>query len=114
MYEREDYTYAPLHLNRLTRPNISANMVVSPEFTNPMIPQNPNVKLKKLAFYDILDVLVKPSTLSPANNSRQQEKNFNFMLTPQHATGMYFEITAHCPNIHLMLMCCFTRTGHEP
>lgn len=93
MYEREDYGYSPLHLNRLPRPNLTGNMVISPEFANPMIPSNPNVKLKKLAFYDILDVLIKPSTLSNINNNaRQQEKNFSFVLTPQQATGTYFQL----------------------
>lgn len=92
MYERDDYGYSPLHLNRPVRPNLGSNinMVVSPEFANPMIPSHPNVKLKKLAFYDVLDVLIKPTTLSPVNNARLtglQERAFNFILTPQQATG---------------------------
>lgn len=88
MYERDDYGYPPLHLNRLTRPNLGTNMVVSPEFVTSCIPPSPSVKLKKLAFYDTLGVLIKPSTLLPVSNARQQEKVFNFVLTPQQATGM--------------------------
>ncbi|XP_043937991.1 E3 SUMO-protein ligase PIAS2 isoform X2 [Protopterus annectens] len=45
-------------------------------------PVHPDVHLKSLPFYDVLDVLLKPSSLVQ-NNQRFQEKFFMFALTPQ-------------------------------
>ncbi|KAH8372143.1 hypothetical protein KR093_010179 [Drosophila rubida] len=53
---------------------------------NSQMPIHPDVRLKKLAFYDVLDTLVKPSTLVPRNTQRVQEVPFYFTLTPQQAT----------------------------
>lgn len=50
------------------------------------MPINPDVRLKKLAFYDVLATLIKPSTLLPRNTHRIQEVPFYFTLTPQQAT----------------------------
>ncbi|KAK4292219.1 hypothetical protein Pmani_034994 [Petrolisthes manimaculis] len=48
-------------------------------------PINPDVKLKKLPFYDILAELHKPSSLAPQGSGRYQESTFTFSLTPQQA-----------------------------
>lgn len=59
-------------------PNITASL-----------PVHPDVKLKKLAFFDIIATLLKPSTLLPtASNQRQQESTYYFHLTPQQATDI--------------------------
>ncbi|KAJ8396589.1 hypothetical protein AAFF_G00016550 [Aldrovandia affinis] len=50
----------------------------------PLIPPvHPDVQLKSLPFYDVLDVLIKPSSLGASNIQRFQEKYFIFALTPQ-------------------------------
>ncbi|XP_072943055.1 E3 SUMO-protein ligase PIAS3 isoform X2 [Epargyreus clarus] len=49
-------------------------------------PVYPDVKFKKLAFYDELAELLKPSTMMPVQAGRMQEGNFVFHLTPQQAT----------------------------
>lgn len=46
------------------------------------------MKLKKLAFYDILGTLLQPSTLVPNGQARQQEGTYYFHLTPQQATDI--------------------------
>ncbi|XP_067630818.1 E3 SUMO-protein ligase PIAS2 isoform X2 [Eurosta solidaginis] len=65
---------------------VANNMV---PFMNPIpthIPIHPDVRLKKLAFYDVLGILIKPSSLVPRNTQRIQEVPFYFTLTPQQAT----------------------------
>ncbi|ROT75303.1 protein inhibitor of activated STAT, partial [Penaeus vannamei] len=52
---------------------------------NSSFPINPDVKLKKLPFYDILGELLKPSSLAPQGSGRYQESTFSFSLTPQQA-----------------------------
>ncbi|XP_055636657.1 E3 SUMO-protein ligase PIAS2 isoform X7 [Toxorhynchites rutilus septentrionalis] len=61
-----------------------------PETTpNPGYPIHPDVKLKKLAFFDVLATLLKPATLVPSNTTqRVQEGSFFFHLTPQQATDI--------------------------
>ncbi|XP_035986846.1 E3 SUMO-protein ligase PIAS2 isoform X4 [Fundulus heteroclitus] len=45
---------------------------------------HPDVQMKPLPFYDVLDVLVKPSSLGASPSQRyHQEKYFIFALTPQ-------------------------------
>ena len=51
-------------------------------------PIQPDVKLKKLAFYDTLGTLLQPSTLVPNSTARQQEGTYYFHLTPQQATDI--------------------------
>ncbi|XP_035986842.1 E3 SUMO-protein ligase PIAS2 isoform X1 [Fundulus heteroclitus] len=47
-------------------------------------PVHPDVQMKPLPFYDVLDVLVKPSSLGASPSQRyHQEKYFIFALTPQ-------------------------------
>ncbi|XP_071516827.1 E3 SUMO-protein ligase PIAS4-like isoform X8 [Panulirus ornatus] len=52
---------------------------------NSSYPINPDVKLKKLPFYDILAELLKPSSLAPQGSGRYQESTFTFSLTPHQA-----------------------------
>lgn len=55
----------------------------------PNLPIHPDVRLKKLAFFDVLATLLKPSTLMPSSNSqRMQESTYQFSLTPQQATDI--------------------------
>lgn len=49
---------------------------------------HPDVRLKKLAFFDVMATLLKPSTLVPINNQRVQEGTYYFHLTPQQATDI--------------------------
>ncbi|KAM3876753.1 E3 SUMO-protein ligase PIAS2 [Diretmus argenteus] len=51
----------------------------------PLIPPvHPDVQMKPLPFYDVLDVLIKPSSLGASTVQRyHQEKYFIFALTPQ-------------------------------
>uniref|UniRef100_H3CC08 Protein inhibitor of activated STAT, 2 n=1 Tax=Tetraodon nigroviridis TaxID=99883 RepID=H3CC08_TETNG len=47
-------------------------------------PVHPDVQMKPLPFYDVLDVLIKPSSLGAGTAQRyHQEKFFVFALTPQ-------------------------------
>ncbi|XP_063876319.1 E3 SUMO-protein ligase PIAS2-like isoform X9 [Scylla paramamosain] len=58
---------------------------ISANSHNSTYPINPDVKLKKLPFYDILGELLKPSSLAPQNSGRYQESTFAFSLTPHQA-----------------------------
>ncbi|CAH0551487.1 unnamed protein product [Brassicogethes aeneus] len=51
-------------------------------------PIQPDVKFRRLPFFDVLADLLKPSTLVPSSNSRIQEGTFYFHLTPQQATDV--------------------------
>ncbi|XP_038670798.1 E3 SUMO-protein ligase PIAS1 isoform X3 [Scyliorhinus canicula] len=54
-----------------------------PHLTSSLHPVHPDVKLQKLPFYDILDELIKPTSLASDNGQRFQETCFAFALTPQ-------------------------------
>lgn len=103
MYEREaDFVYPQLHqlsVNRLqqpsavARPNNMVQLAQPPDYPHQpqstmSFPVTADVKLKKLAFYDTLATLMKPTTLIPNNNQRTQEKTFNFHLNLEHATNI--------------------------
>ncbi|XP_029634642.1 E3 SUMO-protein ligase PIAS2 isoform X3 [Octopus sinensis] len=49
------------------------------------LPVHPDVRLKRLPFYDILGELLKPTSLVPKPTGRFQETFFIFHLTPQQA-----------------------------
>jgi len=53
-----------------------------PPATSLVYPTYPDVSLKKLPFYKIEETLLKPCSLQPNGNSRFQEQNFTFYLTP--------------------------------
>ncbi|XP_066568128.1 E3 SUMO-protein ligase PIAS2 isoform X3 [Amia ocellicauda] len=61
-----------------TKPRIDMQQPVPP-----IPPVHPDVEMKSLPFYDVLDVLIKPSSLGASNIQRFQEKYFIFALTPQ-------------------------------
>ncbi|KAM4039300.1 E3 SUMO-protein ligase PIAS1 isoform 1-T1 [Anomaloglossus baeobatrachus] len=54
-----------------------------PHLTSNLHPVHPDIKLQKLPFYDLLDELIKPTSLASDNNQRFQETCFAFALTPQ-------------------------------
>ncbi|XP_055540336.1 E3 SUMO-protein ligase PIAS3 isoform X11 [Wyeomyia smithii] len=90
MYQQQ-YANAVQNDNRGAQ--VHANGIVPipyPETTpNPGYPIHPDVKLKKLAFFDVLATLLKPATLVPSNTTqRVQEGSFFFHLTPQQATDI--------------------------
>ncbi|XP_075301242.1 E3 SUMO-protein ligase PIAS3 isoform X2 [Opisthocomus hoazin] len=49
----------------------------------PAHPVHPDVKMKRLPFYDVYDELIKPTTLASTNSQRFEEAHFTFALTPQ-------------------------------
>ncbi|KAG6799678.1 E3 SUMO-protein ligase PIAS3 isoform X1 [Apis laboriosa] len=51
-------------------------------------PVHPDVRLKKLPFFDLLAELLKPSSLMPQGSMRLQENTFMFHLTPQQSTDV--------------------------
>ncbi|XP_017789792.1 PREDICTED: E3 SUMO-protein ligase PIAS3 [Habropoda laboriosa] len=51
-------------------------------------PVHPDVRLKKLPFFDLLAELLKPSSLMPQGSIRLQENTFMFHLTPQQSTDV--------------------------
>ncbi|XP_058455497.1 E3 SUMO-protein ligase PIAS2 isoform X2 [Malaya genurostris] len=90
MYQQQ---YANAVQNDNRGGQVHANGIVPipyPETTpNPGYPIHPDVKLKKLAFFDVLATLLKPATLVPSNTTqRVQEGSFFFHLTPQQATDI--------------------------
>ncbi|EAT32487.1 AAEL015099-PJ [Aedes aegypti] len=90
MYQQQ---YANAVQNDNRGGQVHANGIVPipyPEATpNPGYPIHPDVKLKKLAFFDVLATLLKPATLVPSNTTQRiQEGSFFFHLTPQQATDI--------------------------
>lgn len=66
-----------------------ANGVPVPQYNMTQgYPIHPDVRLKKLAFFDVMATLLKPSTLMPVNAQRVQEGTYYFHLTPQQATDI--------------------------
>ncbi|NXI66382.1 PIAS3 ligase, partial [Anseranas semipalmata] len=49
----------------------------------PVHPVHPDVKMKRLPFYDVYDELIKPTTLASTSSQRFEEAHFTFALTPQ-------------------------------
>ena len=47
-----------------------------------VFPTFPDVTLKKLPFYNVKDILLKPSTLQPSGKGKTHSQNFSFYLTP--------------------------------
>ncbi|EMP36027.1 E3 SUMO-protein ligase PIAS1, partial [Chelonia mydas] len=54
-----------------------------PHLTAALHPVHPDIKLQKLPFYDLLDELIKPTSLASDNSQRFRETCFAFALTPQ-------------------------------
>uniref|UniRef100_A0A3P9IPZ3 Protein inhibitor of activated STAT, 1b n=1 Tax=Oryzias latipes TaxID=8090 RepID=A0A3P9IPZ3_ORYLA len=54
-----------------------------PHLSSALHPVHPDVKLQRLPFYDVLDELIKPTSLVSDNTQRFQEACYAFALTPQ-------------------------------
>uniref|UniRef100_A0A669E703 Protein inhibitor of activated STAT 1 n=1 Tax=Oreochromis niloticus TaxID=8128 RepID=A0A669E703_ORENI len=54
-----------------------------PHLSSALHPVHPDVKLQRLSFYDVLDELIKPTSLASDNSQRFQEACYAFALTPQ-------------------------------
>ncbi|KAJ8002459.1 hypothetical protein DPEC_G00159140 [Dallia pectoralis] len=54
-----------------------------PHLPSSMHPVHPDIKLQRLPFYDVLDELIKPTSLATDNSQRFQETCYAFALTPQ-------------------------------
>uniref|UniRef100_A0A3B5L0H9 Protein inhibitor of activated STAT, 1b n=1 Tax=Xiphophorus couchianus TaxID=32473 RepID=A0A3B5L0H9_9TELE len=54
-----------------------------PHLSSALHPVHPDVKLQRLPFYDVLDELIKPTSLVSDNSQRFQEACYAFALTPQ-------------------------------
>ncbi|XP_060611363.2 E3 SUMO-protein ligase PIAS1 [Anolis sagrei] len=54
-----------------------------PHLTSALHPVHPDIKLQRLPFYDLLDELIKPTSLASDNSQRFRETCFAFALTPQ-------------------------------
>ncbi|RZF43909.1 hypothetical protein LSTR_LSTR007245 [Laodelphax striatellus] len=58
-----------------------------PHPVHPSYPVHPDVRLKKLPFFDLLYELMRPSSLVPSvNSSRMNDHQFTFHLSPSQAT----------------------------
>ena len=81
-------------------PYITGTVPYSPGYTSkqtpgstsstsqPSYPVHPDVRLKKLPFFDSMAELLRPSSLVPSGSSRYHDTNFVFHLTPQQATDV--------------------------
>lgn len=83
--QQRSYTAAVANAAGLTMPYSAAAAALSAQQLTASYPINPDVKLKKLPFYDILAELLKPASLVPSGTGRYQESAFSFSLTPQQA-----------------------------
>lgn len=89
---------------------------VSPVSTG--IPVHPDVRFKRLPFYDVLGELLKPTSLMPKSTSRFQESGFVFHLTPQQAQDIAmsrdFRPGAKCEyTVQVQLRFCLLETSCE-
>ncbi|XP_029436264.1 LOW QUALITY PROTEIN: E3 SUMO-protein ligase PIAS3 [Rhinatrema bivittatum] len=57
--------------------------------SSPIHPVHPDVKMKRLPFYDVYDELIKPTTLASTSNQRFEEAHFTFALTPQQVQQVF-------------------------
>uniref|UniRef100_A0A2M4BGM9 Putative zn-finger transcription factor n=1 Tax=Anopheles marajoara TaxID=58244 RepID=A0A2M4BGM9_9DIPT len=103
----------PLHANGIGLPGY-------PEATTGF-PIHPDVRLKKLAFFDVLATLLKPTTLASSINNpsqRVQEASYYFSLTPQQSTDIALNRDIRNSNriehtIQVQLRFCLLETSCE-
>jgi hypothetical protein len=124
MYAQQ-FTTNPLVRSRHTPAPHDSTTTTSPQaphnptpFVTSGFPIQPDVKLKKLAFYDVLGTLLQPSTLMPASQARQQEGTYYFHLTPQQATDIAMNRDIRNPAkpeylIQVQLRFCLLETTSE-
>ncbi|XP_058054424.1 E3 SUMO-protein ligase PIAS2 isoform X2 [Anopheles bellator] len=117
MYQQQ-YANTVQNDNRVSQ--VHANGITTPGYAeNPGFPIHPDVRLKKLAFYDVLATLLKPATLVPSNTAqRVQEGSFYFHLTPQQATDVALNRDTRNANriehtIQVQLRFCLLETSCE-
>lgn len=113
MYQQQ-YNNAVTNDNRVN--TVHGNGLEIPPYNFPV---HNDVKLKKLAFFDVLATLLKPSTLMPSNNTqRNQEGSFYFHLTPQQAEDIALHRDIRNPTkvehvIQVQLRFCLLETSCE-
>ncbi|CAK9822377.1 E3 SUMO-protein ligase PIAS3 [Anthophora retusa] len=78
-------TNAAVNLFRYTPKVLPSPLQIQPRSQYPV---HPDVRLKKLPFFDLLAELLKPSSLMPQGSMRLQENTFMFHLTPQQSTDV--------------------------
>ncbi|KAK2157803.1 hypothetical protein LSH36_184g04002 [Paralvinella palmiformis] len=82
------------------------------------VPVHPDVRFKRLPFYDILGELLKPSSLVPRGQTRFQENFFVFHLTPQQAQDVAMSRDTHISGrvdytVQIQLRFCLLETSCE-
>lgn len=82
MYQPQQYTYQPQNRQQ------QQQQQQQPPLVPANYPVHPDVKFKRLPFFDVIAELLKPSSLLPQNSQRLQEGTFYFHLTPQQATDV--------------------------
>ncbi|NXS53995.1 PIAS3 ligase, partial [Brachypteracias leptosomus] len=71
-------------------------------------PVHPDVKMKRLPFYDVYDELIKPTMLVSTSSQRFGEAHFTFALTPQQVQQILTSsITTHSLTTFSLLLCRF-------
>ncbi|KAF7988687.1 hypothetical protein HCN44_001260 [Aphidius gifuensis] len=93
VYQQPNYgNVGPQRTNNTVYPTYpyQQQKIISPMQLQPSQPYvvHPDVKLKKLPFFDLLGEILKPSSLMPQGTMRLQESPFTFHLTPQQATDI--------------------------
>lgn len=79
-------------------------------------PNCPDVRLKNLAFYDVLGTLLRPSTLLPSSSLRSQEISFPLHLTPSQVSEIISQRDYRNDNetvIQVQLRFCLMETSCE-
>ncbi|CAG9839811.1 unnamed protein product [Diabrotica balteata] len=76
LYQTNMYSHYPQYSQTKHQQNVMA------------YPIHPDVKFRKLPFYDVLAEILKPSSLAPSNNQRMQEAHFRFSLSPQQSSDI--------------------------
>uniref|UniRef100_A0A7N5ZYF6 Protein inhibitor of activated STAT, 1b n=1 Tax=Anabas testudineus TaxID=64144 RepID=A0A7N5ZYF6_ANATE len=80
-----------------------------PHLPTVLHPVHPDVKLQRLPFYDVLDELIKPTSLSSDNSQRFQEACYAFALTPQQVQQISSSISTTLELIVCFLLSSFFR-----
>uniref|UniRef100_A0A8C9V124 Protein inhibitor of activated STAT 1 n=1 Tax=Scleropages formosus TaxID=113540 RepID=A0A8C9V124_SCLFO len=86
-----------------------------PHLPSALNPVHPDVKLQRLPFYDMLDELIKPTSLASDNSQRFQETCFAFALTPhqvqQISSSMDISGTKCDFTVQVQLRFCLSETS---
>uniref|UniRef100_A0A673LQ20 E3 SUMO-protein ligase PIAS1-like n=1 Tax=Sinocyclocheilus rhinocerous TaxID=307959 RepID=A0A673LQ20_9TELE len=72
-----------MKIRELYRRRFPTKMLGLSHLASTLHPVHPDVKLQRLPFYDVLDELIKPTSLASDSSQRFQETCFAFALTPQ-------------------------------